>query len=80
MTSGEADLAISQAAQTAPADRTNTSETYAQMMQILSETGAVYDYTTMLKGAVDLNEVIENVYAGTYATGEEAAAAFDAMY
>lgn len=80
MTTGEADQAVSDAAAAIPADRNNTSETYGEMMQILAQADTACDYSNMMKGSVDLTEVIKNVYAGTYATGEEAAAAFDALY
>ena len=80
MTAGEADQAVSDAAGIAPADRNNTSETYGEMTAIAAQADALCDYNNMLKGSVDLTDVIKNIYAGTYATGEEAVAALDALY
>lgn len=80
MTAGEADQAVSDAAGTAPADRSNTSEVYGEMTAIVAQADELCDYTNMMKGSVELTDAIKNIYAGTYATGEEAAAALDALY
>lgn len=81
MTTGEADQAISAAAGSVPNDSANTSELYAEAMDILKQAEGLCDSASVLKfAAADLTEAICGIYAGDYADGAEAAAALDALY
>lgn len=80
MTTGEADKAISEAADTVPCDKTNTDSVWSDVVTMLAETDAVWDNSGFLSVSARLDDVIVGIYAGDYADGAEAAAAMDALY
>jgi len=79
MTTGEADAAISAAADAIPCDRGNANGTYASAVNMLASASGKLDHSRML-GDSDLADVAMNLYTGAYADGAEAAAALDALY
>ena len=55
-------------------------EVDADVAALLTEADGLCDVAAIMKAGVDLTEVIKDLYAGTYASGAEAAAALDALY
>ena len=84
MCTGEADKAITDTDGYLINDRTmEPAPTFVEAKALLENTTEVMDYSAGLHANADIKtsmtETVVNLYAGVYATGEEAAAAFDAV-
>ena len=84
MCTGEVDKAITDAEGYLVNDRTmEPAPTFTEAKVMLENTTEVMDYSAGLHANADIktsvNDVIVGLYAGNYATGEEAAAAFEAL-
>ena len=84
MCTGEVDKAITDADGYLVNDRTmEPAPTFVEAKVLLENTTEVMDYSAGLHANADIktsvNDVVVGLYAGNYATGEDAAAAFEAL-